>query len=209
MPRQKDQETAKGRQRHEEKYQRILNGAMAVFAEKGFTESRVSEIAERAGVGDGTIYLYFKNKDDLLISLFEAKLEEINAGLSQQITEQMNPKLQLQTVIEYHLNLALENPHLAALVTLELRRSGKFMKEYAKEQFFEYLQQWTLVIENGKEVGFFRKDFSTGILRNILFGALDYVTGIWVSNPKRKASDLHEVAKQLEELILRAISAES
>ena len=209
MPRQKDQETAEGRRRHEEKYQRILNGAMAVFAEKGFTESRVSEIAERAGVGDGTIYLYFKNKDDLLISLFEAKLEEINAGLRQRITEEMNPKLQLQTVIEYHLNLALESPHLAALVTLELRRSGKFMKEYAKEQFFEYLQQWTLVIENGKEVGFFRKDFSTGILRNILFGALDYVTGIWVSNPKRKASDLHEVAKQLEELILRAISAES
>ena len=78
MPRPKDIDTAEGRKRHEEKYQRILSASMEVFARKGFAESKISEIAQVAGVGDGTIYLYFKNKDDLLISVFEDRMDNIN-----------------------------------------------------------------------------------------------------------------------------------
>ena len=73
------------RRRHEEKYQRILQAALEVFARKGFHEAKITEIAETASVGDGTIYLYFKNKDDLLISLFEVKLDTINEGLKEKL----------------------------------------------------------------------------------------------------------------------------
>tara|TARA_B100001964_G_scaffold224938_1_gene272261 strand:+ start:727 stop:1356 length:630 start_codon:yes stop_codon:yes gene_type:complete len=209
MARPRDLDTVEGRKRYEEKYQRILNAAMHVFAQKGFSESKITEVASAAGVGDGTIYLYFKNKDDLLISLFEAKLEEINAGLRIALADIPGVEDRLRKIIDFHLGLALNNPQLAALVTIELRRSAKFMKEYAKEQLTEYLDQWGDILEEGKRTGRFRPDFSTNILKHILFGAMDHVCGIWVSNPNRETVDLVEIGGQLTDVILRAISAES
>ena len=58
-----------------DKRERITEAAIAVFAEKGYRSSRVSDVAQAAGVADGTIYLYFKNKEDLLLSIFEEKME--------------------------------------------------------------------------------------------------------------------------------------
>ena len=207
MPRPKDIDTAEGRRRHEEKYQRILSASMEVFARKGFAESKISEIAQVAGVGDGTIYLYFKNKDDLLISLFESKLEEINAGLRDALVGITAPKAQLKAIIDFHLGLALNSVELAALVTIELRRSQKFMKEYAKEQLAEYLDQWNTVLEAGQKSGDFRTDFSTNIFKFIMFGSIDHVIGLWVSNPNRSRDDLLEVGRQLTDSVMRAVIA--
>ena len=207
MPRPKDIDTAEGRKRHEEKYQRILTASMEVFARKGFAESKISEIAQVAGVGDGTIYLYFKNKDDLLISLFESKLEEINQGLRESLSGIIEPKAQLKAIIDFQLGLALNSVELAALVTIELRRSQKFMKEYAKEQLAEYLDQWNTVLEAGQKSGDFRADFSTNVFKFIMFGSLDHVIGLWVSNPNRSREDLVEVGRQLTDAMMRAVIA--
>lgn len=207
MPRPKDRDTAEGRKRHEEKYQRILCAAMGVFARKGFAESKISEIAQVAGVGDGTIYLYFRNKDDLLISLFESKLEEINQGLRDALAPVNGPRDQLEAVIDFHLGLALNNPDLAALVTIELRRSQKFMKDYAKEQLAEYLGQWQTVLQAGQNTEIFRADFSSNIFKFIMFGAIDHVIGLWVSNPNSTKEDLLEVGRQLKDAVMRAIIA--
>lgn len=205
MPRPKDIDTEEGRQRHEAKYQRILEAALDVFARKGFHESKISEIARAAGVADGTIYLYFKNKDDLLISLFEAKLEAINQGLREELAHIHGVREKLGCVIRYHLKLAQQNPTLAAFITIELRRSGKFMKDYAKSQLADYLSQWGSIIDDGKASGDFRTDFSTGILKHILFGALDHACVTYVNNPHRKEEDLVEVGNQLISLVMRSI----
>lgn len=209
MPRPKDIDTEEGRQRHEAKYQRILDAALDVFARKGFHEAKISEIARAAGVADGTIYLYFKNKDDLLISLFESKLEAINAGLRQELAQISDQKQRLAHIIRYHLRLALENPTLAAFITIELRRSSKFMKEYAKSQLADYLSQWGNVIDEGKASGTFRSDLSTGILKHILFGALDHACVTWVNNPQRRPEDLAEVGNHLNRLVMSAVNVQS
>ncbi len=146
MPRPKNLDTEEGRRRREEKYQRILDASLAVFSQKGFAEAKISEVAEAAGVADGTIYLYFKNKDDLLISLFEAKLEAINAGLRDALSPASGALEALKIIITYHLDLAINNPNLTAFITIELRRSAAFMKDYAKEQLAEYLGQWQQVL---------------------------------------------------------------
>lgn len=209
MPRPKDIDTVEGRQRHEAKYQRILNAALEVFARKGFHEAKISEIARSAGVADGTIYLYFKNKDDLLISLFEAKIEQINAGLQRELDQISDIRDRLRHVIDYHLQVALKDPTLAAFITIELRRSAKFMKEYAKAQLAAYMSQWGQIIDEGKARGLFRADVSTGILKHIMFGALDQACVTWVNNPQRTPEDLVEVGRQLGEIILSAISVQS
>jgi TetR/AcrR family fatty acid metabolism transcriptional regulator len=205
MPRPKDIDTEEGRQRHEAKYQRILEAALEVFARKGFHEAKISEIARAAGVADGTIYLYFKNKDDLLILLFEAKLQAINEGLRVALQGVTDVREKLSHVVRYHLKLALENPTLAAFITIELRRSGKFMKDYAKAQLAEYLGQWGHIIDEGKQKGVFRNDIKTGVLKHIVFGALDHACVTWVNNPHRKEEDLIEVGNQMNALLMRGL----
>ena len=132
---------------------------------------------------------YFKNKDDLLISLFDAKLEAINQGLRAELVDVHGVREKLSHVIRYHLKLAQQNPTLAAFITIELRRSGKFMKDYAKAQLAEYLVQWGTIIDEGKASGVFRNDFSTGIFKHILFGALDHACVTYVNNPHRQEED--------------------
>ena len=192
-----------------QKYDLILEAALRIFSAKGFHETKVTEIAKEAGVGDGTIYSYFKSKDDILISLFETQLESINAGLSRGLDQITEPVAQLDYVIKYHLQLALEHPELASFITVELRRSAKFMKEYAKEQLSQYLGQILRVLDHGKSQGSFRSDLSTGIASQIIFGALDHACVVWVSNPKRKADDLKSVGDELARLIKQGICTAS
>jgi len=118
----------------EDKHKRILQAAIKVFAKNGFYNSKVSEIAQEAGVADGTIYLYFKNKDDILISLFEEEMEKIIQNMKQEIgkEEDLLKKLKMFAVVQ--LNSKKENPDLAAIMEVELRQSSKFMKEYRSEE---------------------------------------------------------------------------
>ncbi len=206
MSRPKDIETAEGQRRHEAKYQRILDAALDVFAHKGFAEAKISEVARLAGVADGTIYLYFKNKDDLLISLFESKLEAINLGLRQELASIETARDKLCRIMDYHLRLAVESPTLAVFMTIELRSSAKFVKDYAKGQFAEYLEQWAQVIRDGKERGEFRDDVRPGVVKHMLFGALDQICVTWVNSPERKPEELQAIAEHLRALVLRAVA---
>src|SRR5437868_7362857 len=114
-----------------DKRERILAAAERIFARHGFFAARVSEIAKEAGVADGTIYLYFKSKDDLLISLFEDRMERINQNLRDAIASESNARDRLKRVIRLHLELVQQNRHMAEVVCVELRQSSKFIKEYA------------------------------------------------------------------------------
>ena len=209
MSRPKNTDTIEGRRRREEKYQRILDAALKVFSQKGFFESKISEIAIEAGVADGTIYLYFKNKDDLLILLFESKLEAVNEGLRSVLKSVTDPKEGLREIINFHLNLAITDPDLTAFITNETRRSNKFMKDYAKEQLADYLGQWQLILDEGRINGLFHSNFSSSIVKHLLFGALDHTCGVWVNNPNRNPQDLSEVGEQLTTLFLRGLATQS
>src|SRR5262245_10589054 len=112
-----------------DKRQRILTSAMRVFASKGFFGAKVAEIAQQAGVADGTIYLYFKSKDDLLISLFEAQMERANQELLRAMEGAVNAVEKLKRFITAYMDLVAENRHAAEVITIELRQSAKFMKE--------------------------------------------------------------------------------
>src|SRR5947207_775573 len=122
------------------KRERILDAAVRVFAAEGFYNAKVSQIAQAAGVADGTIYLYFKSKDDLLISLFEDRMERINENLRQAIAGESNAIDRLKRVVRLHLELIESNRHMAEVITIELRQSSKFIKEYANPKFGEFLR---------------------------------------------------------------------
>src|SRR6478735_5146331 len=117
-----------------DKRERILVAAERIFARHGFFAARVSEIAKEAGVADGTIYLYFKSKDDLLISLFENRMKQVNDDLRRAIAD-LAPAAQRRAFIRTYLQLVSEEPTVAEVLTIELRQSSKFMKEYDNPQF--------------------------------------------------------------------------
>ena len=161
------------------KRERILAAAERVFARHGFFAAKVSEIAKDAGVADGTIYLYFKNKDDLLISLFEARMQVVNQTLAAAIAG-LAPLAQLHALIRTYLRLIHDEPAAAEVLTIELRQSNKFMKEYENAAFADFLRLLGGVVVRGQEQGVMDASVPAHIAARMIFGALDELALAWV-----------------------------
>jgi TetR/AcrR family transcriptional regulator, fatty acid metabolism regulator protein len=192
----------------EDKRRRIIEAAVQVFADKGFFGARVSEIAKVAGVADGTIYLYFKNKDDILIRLFQEKMAEILARLASIAEGADEAEAKLKYYVAEHLELAAEQPRLMQVLTVELRQSARFMKDYAHHQpFGRYLAVIANIIEQGQANGAFREDVQPALTSRALFGALDEIALSWVlgGSTTMAAEERAGVAEELSEFFLRGL----
>ncbi|MGB3097180.1 MAG: TetR/AcrR family transcriptional regulator [Candidatus Deferrimicrobiaceae bacterium] len=177
------------------KRERILRAAIKIFSQKGFFSSKVSEIARSAGVADGTIYLYFKNKDDLLISLFEEKMAEVVADVREQVAAGDGALPRLRIFIENHMNLLVREAGLIEVLQVELRQSNKFMKEYVPVKFLEYLDVISEILEQGIREGTFRQELNVAVARRAVFGALDEIALAYVLSRKRKYDPANAAAE--------------
>ena len=195
-----------GKRKNNEKYHRIINAATKVFAKKGFYQSKISEIAKEAQVADGTIYIYFENKDDILISLFEEQMQAVLDNMAVQIAPLSDPAEMLEQFASTHLSLIEKNKDMAEIIQVELRQSGKFMKEYKNEKFIQYLNIIEDIIREGQEKGFFKQNVIPAVAKRAFFGALDEVSRCWVLSTRRRY-DIRTVAKQISEYFLGGIKA--
>jgi TetR/AcrR family fatty acid metabolism transcriptional regulator len=188
-----------------DKRERILDAAVRVFAKKGFHATRVSEVAKAAGVADGTIYLYFKSKDELLVSLFEDRVERLLAFMHQELPRTASASEKLRRVIELQLGLLEGERDLAEVITVILRQSTKLMKEYAAPKFTAYLDAIARVISDGQAAGELRGDVSPHLAARAIFGALDGITMTWALG-KADRGGLVRASGQLAELVLRGLA---
>lgn len=191
----------------EDKRRRIIDAAVEVFADKGFFGARVSEIAEVAGVADGTIYLYFKSKDEILISLFRERMNEILHRFHAMLAETDEPEQKLRRYLAEHLALVAEQPKLMQVLTVELRQSARFMKEYSPQAFGRYLALLGGIIQRGQEQGVFRADLNPALLSRAIFGMIDEISLSWVlgGGPEALKTAPGDAAAELSELILRGV----
>ncbi len=187
-----------------EKYYRIINAATKVFAKKGFYQAKVSEIAKEAKVADGTIYLYFENKDAILISLFEEQMKGVLDNMREQISKEKDAVKKIEKFALIHLKLIEQNKDMAEIIQVELRQSSKFMKEYKNEKFAQYLNLISEIIQEGQEKGIFKKGIVPGIAKRAFFGALDEMSRFWVLSSRRKY-DIETAAKQISEYFLHGL----
>jgi len=194
------------KRKNTEKYYRIIEAATKVFAKKGFYQSKISEIAKEAKIADGTIYIYFENKDDILISLFEEQMKGVIDNMEVQISGIDDPARKLERFASTHLDLIEKNQDMAEIIQVELRQSGKFMKEYKNEKFIQYLDIIGDIISEGQERGIFRKDVIPKVAKRAFFGALDEVSRFWVLSSRRQY-DIRTVARQISEYFLNGIRA--
>lgn len=186
-----------------DKNSRIIEAATRVFAEKGFFKATVSDVARAAEVAEGTIYLYFKNKDDLLISIFESSMDMFIREMEEELAGVSDVKERLRRLITLHLSLVESHRALAQVLHVELRQSTMFMREYKGDKLKQYLKFIQAVIEDGQSQGIFRKDADPYVLRRTIFGALDEVGLKWVLS-KRKGP-LEQFSKQIADLFLNGL----
>lgn len=195
------------REKTSEKRQRILEAALKVFAQRGFFNAKVSEVAREASVADGTIYLYFKNKDDLLISLFEDRMEFLIRRLHEILDATEGSAVTLiRTLIRAHLQIAVEWPDLAEFITVELRQSSKFVKEYENPKFAEYLKILRDLVERGQREGSIRSDVDARIVARSIFGALDETLLTLILAGKSNPAALDAAARQLGDMVCGGVA---
>jgi len=203
-PAQEEKNLSAGEAPQADKYQRILDAGIKVFARKGFHNARVSEIAREAGVADGTIYIYFRNKDEILIKVFEENLARIIARVRAELAKEPDALARIKRFIWLHLELLVEDQALAEVLQVELRQSNKFMKEYLPAHWLEYLDLIAELVRDGQQQGLISPEISPGTFKRALFGALDELSLHWVLTKKGK-SYIKGSAEQLCRIFLSGI----
>lgn len=208
MPRTRADDKRPQKPRTDDKRQRILDAAVRVFAQKGYFASRVSDVARRAGIADGTIYLYFQNKDDVLVSLFdEIMSEHVEAGRREVEAAggRGGAPAQLMAIAEHHLRLLGGNRELAVVFQVELRQSTKFMARFTATWLKDYFDLLQGVIEAGQREGTIRKELRRKLASHAFFGILDEMVTTWVLSPQEY--DLPGLAAGAVDLFLHGAAA--
>ncbi len=153
-------------------------------------------------MADGTIYLYFKGKDDILIHLFEETMDVILRGMRADLEPLEDPVEKLRAFVRRHLRLVEENPDLADVIQVELRQSNKFMKDYDNRKFQEYLNLVADIILEGQERGVIRPDINPSIAKRVVYGALDEISTFWILS-KKKSLSVEGAAQQVSDILIR------
>lgn len=156
-----------------EKYQRILDAAVEVIAEKGYFHAPVSAIAARAGVADGTVYLYFKSKDEVLRTAIDRNFDRFYYQVAERFKQLTDPREQLAYIAQVHLESNSVNRAMAIVMQTEVRQSAKFIAEFSHHHLVKYIQIVREVIRRGQQQGIFRADVNDGVVAHCMFGAID------------------------------------
>ncbi len=167
-----------------DKREAILRAATKVFAGKGYFNSKVADIAAEAGIADGTVYLYFKSKDEILHSIFDRAMADFIAEGRRELAAIDGPAEKLRRIAELHLEKLGADRDMAVVFQVELRGSTKFMQEFSAAGFAEYLDIIRQTITDGQKAGVFRDDIKPVVAAKILYGSLDEMVTNWVLSKK-------------------------
>src|SRR5215510_15805712 len=183
----------------------ILRAATRVFARNGYFNSKVADIARAADVADGTVYLYFKSKEEILHSIFNQNMTEAIKSGRELIKKARDPREQLRRIAQLHLERLGADRDLAVVFQVELRGSTKFMEEFSAAGFAEYLDMLCKVFQEGQRSGVFRKELNPKIAAKMLFGALDEMATNWIIS--KRHYKLEPMADMVMDVFLNGVSA--
>jgi TetR/AcrR family transcriptional regulator, fatty acid metabolism regulator protein len=170
-----------------DKREAILRAAIDVFAERGFFNAQVADVARAAGVAAGTVYLYFRGKDDLLVSIFERTMQAAIADGRACVAPLTDPVAQLREIARVHLDRMGHDRSLAVVFQVELRQSTKFMERFSSTLLREYLGIIRGIIAAGQSSGVFRREINATLAAKLFFGGLDEMATNWILSHRRYA----------------------
>ncbi|WP_438311315.1 TetR/AcrR family transcriptional regulator [Sporosarcina sp. FA9] len=191
--------------RDKPKYKQIIDAAVIVIAENGYHQAQVSKIAKEANVADGTIYLYFKNKEDILISVFREKMAIFVDNLRVILTKDIDTSQKLLKMIDNHFRVLNEDRNLAIVTQLELRQSNKELRLRINEVLKEYLGLLDNILKEGIDKGELNKSLDVRLARQMVFGTIDETITSWVMNDQKY--DLMRLSPEVHKLLMKAMKA--
>lgn len=183
----------------------ILRAATRVFARNGYFNSKVADIARAADVADGTVYLYFKSKEDILHSIFDQNMAEAISAGRNLIEKVRDPREKLRRIASLHLERLGADRDLAVVFQVELRGSTKFMEEFSAAGFAEYLGMLCRIFEEGQRAGVFRPELNAKVAAKMLFGALDEMATNWIIS--KRSYKLAPTAEVVMDVFLNGVKA--
>jgi TetR/AcrR family fatty acid metabolism transcriptional regulator len=189
-----------------EKYHKILEAAVAVFAKHGFFQSTVSQIAQEAGVADGTIYLYFKNKDDILVQFYEYKTCQVFRRFRNAVKKATSAEQKLRNLVHIHLEEFQKDINMAIVYQAETHQHQRLGRNLIKEMSKMYRDIITEILELGQQAGHFRRNLYVGLVMRLITGAVDEVINSWIH--AGSSYDLVSMADPLVDLFIRGIGSE-
>jgi TetR/AcrR family fatty acid metabolism transcriptional regulator len=190
--------------RDPDKPQQIIEAAIRVFARNGYYNSRVSDIAREAGIASGTIYLYFKTKDEILVTLFREKMAEWVAHVRREIAIERDPIARVRRLVSLHFAVLESNPDLAEVVQVELRQGHKFFRGASAHEVSAYFELIGSLLEEGVAAGVIRADVPIKLATKMLFGAMDQLATSWVLG--KRSYRLTDAADAVASIFLKGVT---
>src|SRR3982751_3269139 len=163
----------------------ILRAAIDVFAGRGYFNAQVADVARAAGIAAGTVYLYFRSKDDLLVSIFEKTMRDAIEDGRAVIEPLRDPIERLAAIARVHLDRMGRDRSLAVVFQVELRQSTKFMERFSSTLLREYLGVIRAIVVEGQKSGAFRKELNPTLVAKLFFGGLDEMATNWVLSRRK------------------------
>jgi len=185
------------------KYDLILEAAVKVFARQGFYQSTIAQIAKEAGVADGTIYLYFKNKDDILVHFFSYRTKQVFERFRAEVEIADNSLDKLRNLIRRHLTEFQRDRDMAVVYQVETHQNSRLAESQIREMSMMYQDLVSEIVELGQQEGRIRKDLYVGLVKRFILGAVDEVINTWLHSEKEY--DLVSMAQPLVELFVKGI----
>ena len=185
------------------KYHLILEAAVKVFAKQGFYQSTVAQIAREAGVADGTIYLYFKNKDDILVNFFQFKTKQVFERFRAEVNQAESSLDKLRNLIRRHLAEFQRDRDMAILYQVGTHQIDRLSEDQIREMSKMYQDLISEIVEAGQQEGSIRKDLYVGLVKRFILGGVDEVINTWLHSEREY--DLVSMADPLVELFVRGI----
>jgi len=191
--------------RDPDKPQQIIEAAVRVFARKGYYNSRVADIAREAGIAAGTVYLYFKTKDDILVTLFRDKMAEFVDAQRKASAGEVDAASKVRRLVSLHFRMLEDNPDLADVVQVELRQGQKFFRGASGQEIGAYFALIGSVLEEGVAEGRFRRGLPVKVATKMLFGVMDQMATSWVLG--KRGYRLTDTADAVAEIFLQGVAA--
>ncbi|MGD9085376.1 MAG: TetR/AcrR family transcriptional regulator, partial [Desulfobacterales bacterium] len=185
------------------KYHQILEAAVKVFARQGFHQSTVAQIAKEAGVADGTIYLYFKNKDDILVQFFRFRTKQVFESFREAVDGAEASTDKLRNLVRRHLAEFQRDRDGAVVYQVETHQNSRLAEAQIREMSKMYRDLISEIIEQGQQEGAIRKDLYVGLVKRFIIGAVDEVINTWLH--AEEDYDLVSMADPLVELFIKGI----